>query len=353
MKKIVIILLLFLPLFAYAAEKKEEKQMRPSLVRVSPIQKGTVNPLQDFVGTVYFNQLSNVASATNGLVEEVLFEEGESVKKDDVLVRIEHEKLDANISADQSALRGTISDLTRERKNLSRYEKLLKQKSISRTQYDQTYYLVQKLRQSVKTLESQIKAKKIERDEKEIKAPFNGIIVKKTTERGEWVSTGKNVATIVNTKRIDAVFNVPQRFLKQLQVGDEIKVYIENKEFLGKVDAIIPQGDMSTRTFPLKIRISTDEELYEGMQCTIKLKAVRVEEALLVPRDAVIRRFGQEVIFIDNHGKAMMVPVKVIGFENLNAAVAAQGIQAGMMVVVKGNERIFPDMPLMVVKGEQ
>jgi multidrug efflux pump subunit AcrA (membrane-fusion protein) len=66
----------------------------------------------------------------------------------------------------------------------------------------------------------------------------------------------------------------------------------------------------------------------------------------MVSRDAVIKRFGQNVVFINNDGKAMMIPVQVVGYDGDKTAIRAKGLQAGAHVVVKGNERIFPNQPI-------
>ena len=71
----------------------------------------------------------------------------------------------------------------------------------------------------------------------------------------------------------------------------------------------------------------------------------------MVPRDAVIRQFGQNVVFSVVEGKAVMFPTRVIGYKESLAAIEAEGLKSGMPVVVKGNERIFPDSPVTVIKG--
>ena len=341
---------LLLPFSAYAEDKKKDAPApRPSLVQTVAIKKGMVNPLQLFVGTIYYNETSKVASATEGLVKELNFDEGDVVEEGFVLVTLDREKLEANIAADKASYKGIQSDLRREEKNIKRLRALLKQKSISQTVFDDTYYTVEKLRQQLNTLTAQIKAKEIEWEEKNIKAPIPGVIVKRSTQKGEWVAKGNIIANMVNTNVIDAVFYVPSRFLAQVTKGEAITVTVEGKTYDGAVHAIIPSGDLITRTFPLKVRIITDKQIPEGVTCSIQLQAIDEKEAFVVPRDAVIKRFGQDVIFLDNKGMAQMSPVKVVGYNGTMVAIAGQGIQPGMMVVTKGNERIFPNMPIMAI----
>jgi hypothetical protein len=66
----------------------------------------------------------------------------------------------------------------------------------------------------------------------------------------------------------------------------------------------------------------------------------------MVPRDAVIKRFGQNVIFLNVDGIATMLPVQILGYTKENVAVMSKGLTEGASVVVKGNERIFPKQPI-------
>jgi multidrug efflux pump subunit AcrA (membrane-fusion protein) len=97
---------------------------------------------------------------------------------------------------------------------------------------------------------------------------------------------------------------------------------------------------VATRTFPLKIRVKNSANLKEGMQARVALPVAEKKEALIVPRDALITMFGKTVIFAVIDSKAKMIPVAVIGYEDAAAGVNASGLEEGMKVVVKGNERL-------------
>jgi multidrug efflux pump subunit AcrA (membrane-fusion protein) len=87
--------------------------------------------------------------------------------------------------------------------------------------------------------------------------------------------------------------------------------------------------------------------LIEGMRIDIDIPTLKKEDALLVPRDAVIKRFEKDVVFAVVDAKAVMIPVKIIGYKIDRAAVSAEGLSEEMRVVVKGNERITPNMPIV------
>jgi multidrug efflux pump subunit AcrA (membrane-fusion protein) len=70
--------------------------------------------------------------------------------------------------------------------------------------------------------------------------------------------------------------------------------------------------------------------------------------ALIVPRDAVISKFGQNVVFAVSDSRARMIPVMVIGYDGLKAGVESTDLKAGMLVVLEGNERLQDEQAIEV-----
>ena len=119
-----------------------------------------------------------------------------------------------------------------------------------------------------------------------------------------------------------------------------IRALINGNDIPGKVFTIVPRGDIATRTFPVKIRTPNKFSLIEGMSAKVVLPTGTRRKALVVPRDAVIRVLGQDVIFTAIASKAGMMPVRIIGFDGLHVGIEAGGLEEGMSVVVDGNERL-------------
>jgi RND family efflux transporter MFP subunit len=154
------------------------------------------------------------------------------------------------------------------------------------------------------------------------------------------------VATVARDDMVDVVVDIPEPMLRYVKEGMGLSVKAGGGVVKGNVFAIVPKGDVATRTFPLKIRIKNSASLIEGMEARVPLPIAERKESLVVPRDAVITMFGRTVVFAVVDSKAKMIPVKVIGYESEMAGVNAQGLKEGMKVVVKGNERIRDGQPV-------
>jgi RND family efflux transporter MFP subunit len=344
MKRLALVLLVPIALLA--------NKPKASLVNVAPIGEGVVNELQKFVGTTTFSRSSNIASSSSGIVTKVRFSDGEYVNKSQILVELDTDVINAEVTALQASLKQSQLELEQANKDLLRYDSLIKSGAITQKAYDDQKFSVAKLNSKVITNQSNLKAKKILRDKKYIKAPYSGIITKKSIEIGEWANSGSVVATIVDTSAVDVEYSVPASYLSFINKGDSYSVIISNKPAKATVYAIIPQGDMATRTFPLKLRVKTKAKVFEGMQTSINLASTKERKSLTVPRDAVIKKFGQDVVFANLDGKAKMIPVKVVGYKKDLVAIEGMGIKKGMPIVVKGNERIFPNSAIKVIPSK-
>ena len=334
--------LLLLPLLLWS----EAPAPRPSLVEMATLSKGEINRLQNFVGTLYFNQKSDLASETNGKVLSVHFESGDRVKKGKLLLTLDSSILERNIAASRASIKEANANYHKSSKDLKRYQSLLADQSIARSEYDAISFATSGFKSRTSALQAGLDAQLIEKKKKKIYAPYDGIITSKTVDVGEWVKVGTSVAQLVNPYVADITVNVPESFVQTIKRGEAIQVNIGAEEHQGKIKAIIPVGDKNTRTFPLKVTLKSKQPLFEGMEAKIKLPNKELENALLIPRDGVIKRFGQQIVFTEAKGTAMMIPVSIVGYFKDKVAIESPMLKEGMSIVVKGNERIFPNQPI-------
>ncbi len=345
MKRLFATTLLSLAPLLFAAN--EPKTPPPSLVVTAPLTQGVVNPLQTYVGTLYYDKQSKLASESESVVTDITFQEGQKVKKGALLVSLDSKVLEADIAAAASAVKALEADLKRQERDMERTKALHERNSISQSNYDQVFYGTEKLRAAVEAARNELTAMKIRLDKTRIKAPFDAVVATRNVEVGEWVGKGATVATLVATDSLEARLNIPARMIDTLRTYQSFRATIGEREMEVTLKSVIPVADVSTRTFPVELHVPHDEGLIEGMRIDVQVPTLKEQNSLLIPRDAVIKRFGQNVVFSNVNGMAVMIPVQVIGYKTDLAAIAGEGLVEGMSLVIKGNERIFPNMPLM------
>ena len=285
----------------------------PAVVSVATVETGNITPQAEFIGTVFYEEVSDVASEITGRVDEVRFEEGQRIKKNQVLIKLGADILKKRLLATSATYEQVLTELEIARIEFGRRKKLFKTKAISEQSYDENRFRVKGIEKRAESLKAEVERIEIELQKKIIRAPFDGIVIKRHVDRGEWLDEGATVAKLGKDDVVDIVADVSEKFIPFIRVGMPINATINGDEISGSVMAIVPRGDVTTRSFPVKIRTPNTFALIEGMSARVVLPVGKPRQALVVPRDAVIAVVGQNVVYAGNDAKAPMNSVDVIG----------------------------------------
>ncbi len=344
-------LVLLLACSPAGAEDPGKEGPPPALVTVSEIREGTIAPQAEFVGSVFYPEVSDVSSEVSGGIVEVRIEEGRRVRKGDVLVRLDAEILEKTLASTRASHEQVLVDLAKARADFRRIDNLYRQEAVAEQLYDENRFRVMALEKRADSLKADMERLQAELRKKTVRAPFDGITVKKMVDLGEWLSPGDEVATLARDDRVDVIVEVPGEIVGYMTPGRTLPVKVAGAETTGKVVSVIPRGDIPTRTFPVKVRIRNRYSLIEGMEARVTVPTGKEEKSLIAPRDAVVTALGETAVYAVEDGKAKRIPVKVLRYEGESAAVSGEGIREGMAVVVKGNERLRDGQPLSIAKG--
>jgi len=165
-------------------------------------------------------------------------------------------------------------------------------------------------------------------------------------EVGEWVAKGGGVAVIADDSQIEVKVDVPVEILKNMEKGREVPIRIVGREFTGTFTSFVARGDVATRTFTTMFSLENPNGIVEGLEAHISLPKGGETNGLLVPRDAVVDKYGKTMVYRVLDGKAVEVPVRVGGYVGLQAVVTGEGLSPGQEIVVKGSKRVEDGLPL-------
>ncbi len=344
----------------------------PSPIRVDVIARQMVADKIPVVGQLHEVRSSVVASEEAGRVMQASFEVGDKVVAGKtVLAKIDDFELLSQLNVDRTQLKESemlVQEANarweRAKKDVEYITALRKNQSTNQMELENanTTLAAQAARlESVKALVEQRKMQINRWEEKIVRttvyAPFDGYVVEKSTEVGQWLTPGMPVAKIISAGAIDAVADVPERVVNNLKVGDPVNVLIEplGKNVVGKVFTIIPAANKAARTFPVKLRLENPTgELKAGMSITVSIPTGKAAEQTLVHQDAVLRGDLGAFVWLNLQGMAVRVPVKVLFADGKRLAVrsldpSAPPLAPGMQTVVEGAERLMPGSPVMVI----
>jgi RND family efflux transporter MFP subunit len=332
-----------------AADQKtsvKKSKRPPLLVTTVEVDEGVIQVMAEFVGTTYFIRVSNVATDIEGLVLKVNFEEGDKVKKGDQLVQLDSQLLESEITGAKAAYEQNLVDLENARRDFNRIDGLYTDGSISETDHDSYRSKQLRLEKNSAVLKAKHNKLLIAKSKKSIKAPFGGIVVLQPVEVGEWVAKGGKVAVIADNSMIDVDVEVPIGVIENLEKGREVRIRVNSREYAGTFTSFIPRGDIATRTFTAKFSLENPNGIVEGLVALVSLPKGGETEGLLVPRDAVVDKYGKTMVFRVVDSTAVEVPVQVAGYVGLQAVVTGEGLAPGQEIVVKGCKRVEDGLPL-------
>lgn len=184
-------------------------------------------------------------------------------------------------------------------------------------------------------------------------APFHGYVTAEHTEVGEWVSSADPIADVIALDRVEVLCNVPAEQAVRLKRGVEIRVEFQElpgEVFTGAVDRVVPIADSRTRTFPVNILLENrivDEHpvLMAGMLARAVLPTGNAAIMPLVPKDALVLNGSRRYVFVvesdsSRAGQTVRSVPVTLGVADGGLVQVDGDLQAGDLVVVRGNERL-------------
>ncbi len=327
-------------------QKKPTGGPPPMLVATEEIVEGKAEPTATFVGTIYFSRTAEVAAEIDGIVRQVYSDDGQEVKAGDRLVRLDDDLMTTEIGGTRAVYEQNLVELEQAQRDYKRIEALHQQDSIATSEFESYGTRVNRLKKQSTILNARLDRLLLEQKRKTVRAPFDGMIIESLVEAGEWVKAGGIIATLADNQNLEARVDIPASVIPHLTPGQKVDITVSEQSMSGQFTAIIPRGDITTRTFVAKFKLSGNPNLIEGMQAKIALPTATARESLLVPRDAVTSNAGQNMIFINDNGQARKVEVEISGHSGTHIGIKSSDIDASQRVIVKGNERIHDGQPV-------
>ncbi|MFH1779122.1 MAG: efflux RND transporter periplasmic adaptor subunit [Candidatus Omnitrophota bacterium] len=188
-----------------------------------------------------------------------------------------------------------------------------------------------------------------------VTAPLDGVIANIYVDKGTSVTPQTAVANIIDIEKVKARINIPEKYFSLVILNQKVKVNVDaypNEEFEGQISMISPQVDTATRTFPVEVFVSNEHsKLKPGMYARVEMIMKESKQAIIIPREAVLRSDEGPYVFIveDNIAKKREVS---LGIEKLDKVEISLGVNPNDLVVVAGQSRIEDGLKVEVVKEE-
>ncbi|MEE8587888.1 MAG: efflux RND transporter periplasmic adaptor subunit [Sulfurimonadaceae bacterium] len=241
-------------------------------------------------GTVISDNEKMITSRYMGFVTKVKVNEGDFVKKGQLLYSIDSKEIDASlsrvrlgISQAQLALQMNQNQLNNVRLNLARHKRLLEKNMVSKYEVENLELAAKNMEDMVKISKKQVEQANAQLREVKnqyrylhIKAPNNGVIIAKNIKVGEMAMPGMPAFVLSDLDSLKITADIAESDLKRIKVGTAVDVSIPSVDLLttGKIAAIIPSSNPMTHSFRIKISFEkkTNVTIYPGMYATVVVK---------------------------------------------------------------------------------
>jgi len=305
------------------------------------------------IGTVQALNMASIQSQVTGVLEQVDFTEGQTVKKGDILAKIDPRLFEAALAQAQGQLAKDTALHAQAQSDLARFQKLGTQDSIALQQVADQQFLVAQDAAAMETDKGVIASDQTQLDYTTLRAPFDGVTGILQIQIGNLIQPTNTTGIVVLTQvqPISVVFILPNADIASVQEAMargtvQATVYDQSgtKELdVGTLLALNNQAASTSGTVQLKAIFPNEHrQLWPGTFVNVDLTTSVVKNALTVPTNALQQNNSGQFVYVVGADKRVSVqPVEVT--QRLHAvALIAKGLQAGETVVVQGQYRLTP-----------
>jgi membrane fusion protein (multidrug efflux system) len=304
-------------------------------------------------GQVRSDAEGRLRAEVGGPVAEVLVRPGDRVRRGQPLIRLNRREFDLAVAEAQVAV--DVATLAHRENYLPDSMATGQLPSKERLEASTT-------RSGLAAARVRLQQAEFNRDRATINAPFNGTVDRVLVVPGDRVSAGQELTTIVDLENLRIEAAVLEHDLPLIKVGGEAVITsaaLAGVSFTGRVQAVLPLVDSTTRSGRAFVRARGNEVLRPGMYADVRLEAQRLPNRRLVPTRAIIERDGRPLVFVVKDGRAQwtyILPGRSNGRETEVLPDSVSGVipvNPGDRVIIDGHLTLTHDAQVRVVQQRE
>lgn len=287
-------------------------------------------------GNIEANEQVEIRSEVSGIVEKIYFKEGTNVTKGQLLFKVNDIELRAQLA--QAITKKNLAG-----ENERRAKLLLEKEAISQEEYDIASAEFRSLQSQTQLINAQIA-------KTSIRAPFSGKIGLRNISPGTYLTPSTVVTNLVSSNEVKITFSIPEKYANEIKINDAIEFTVSgtNEIYKATIYAIEPSVDVTTRTLLVRAKaINKDGKLFPGTYANVKLLLTEINDAILIPSEAIIPIQDGKKVFIAQQGKAKEVKIET-GTRTEELILVTKGLKAGDTIITSGIMSLKPETAIEV-----
>jgi len=293
----------------------------------------------------------------SGVIEQITFNEGDLVKKGDVLFKLDDRPFAAVVASLKAQVNSAQAALEQAKSEAKRAERLTERKAISTEQAESRTSVLRQREAQLAALQAQLTSAELDLEFTDIVSPIDGVISRANITKGNNIIAGQSVLTsIVSNEKMYAYFDVDERTWnsdfsnvtsKSRQAVVMQKVGERDFAYKGYINFIDNQINSSTGT--LRVRAVFDQDnsqLRAGSFARIKLAANSVKEQIIVPDRAIGTDLKNRFVLTVGENNVLQYKLVTVGERYGSLRAITSGLSEGDVIAVNGPARVGPGMPV-------
>ncbi|MCF2950408.1 efflux RND transporter periplasmic adaptor subunit [Paraglaciecola aquimarina] len=326
---------------AEAITDKDKQEVATSVpVEISDLTVGEISSNYATTAVLEAKEEAFVVPRASGIIQEIFVEEGDYVEKGQVLAQIEPRRYHLNLDRAKANLVGI-------EKELHKIDKVYNKKLISDDTYD-------KVTAQYKSAKATLSLAELDLKEATIVAPISGFIAERNAKVGNLTESFQRARMfhIVQQKELYGIVHLPEKELSKVHKDQQASLELtafSGQQSAAYVERISPVIDAKTGTFKVTLRVpNPNNTLKSGMFAQVKLNYDTHQNAVLLPRKALLSIDDSMNVFVINQGIATKLPVSV-GFQEGEFVEILSGLTGDEQVVITGHHNLRDKAPVEVV----
>ncbi len=298
------------------------------------------NDSLSIMGTIKGQRDVNLSFETNGTIKEFLVEEGTFIKKGNIIANLYSDETELKYEYSKAKYNEALVNYKLVEKNSGNIEKLFKLDGVSATRVEEAKLELLKAETQLNVVQIDVNYAEKALDNVSIKAPFDGIFLKKSIGVGENITQNTLIGKFSSIDSVYAEIGVIERDLQKIKIGQDAVIYVDShpgEKFEGKVEIIAPIISGSSRTMTLKIRILNEgPKLLPGMFARGTINLYSKKNAIVVPNECFKQIKNKDYVYkLLSKDKAVLTPVSM-EYSNNSYSIISNGLNFGEFVILSG-----------------
>ena len=323
---------------------KEKKEKEEIIINVESTESFSGDSIATYRSTAVLeaDRAASVTTKTSGIILDILVEEGDLVEKDDVLLVLESDEQNLSLKSARANYEKSLN-------NYQRAKKLVAKGLTNKEQIDN-------LKFETEVLKSTLDQAKMNLSFTQVKAPFDGVVVKRMVKIGNLIQNATAVFEVIDFNSLQAKIDVPEHQCNIMKEGLQVQFNFDalpDTTVMGEVIRVSPIIDSSSGTFEVTVSVDNNNmTLRPGLFAKANIVYDQKSDVVLVGKDAIIREDELSYVYVLEEDSNINKVEVSLGYEMADSFEIISGLSIGQEVITTGKNNLTPDTKVNVVNYE-